>query len=336
MKLQNRIAAFTALGNLLRSLTEEEKQSLFRSAKSHNNWFTEDNLEHALNGVSHYLEEERLKKWLEPYHLPEENPAPKKVGVVMAGNIPMVGFHDFLSVLISGHKLHAKLSSQDPVLMPYLARELGEIAPEMKDYIHFEERLRNMDAMIATGSDNSSRYFEYYFSKIPHIIRRNRSSCAVLEGNESQEELEQLGRDITQYFGLGCRNVSKLYVPENYDFSPLLDSLHKFSQLTENHKFVNNYDYNKSIYLINGVPHLDTGFMLFKEDEALVSPVSVVYYQTYRNPQELQQQIKEKEEKIQCVVGHQTVAEIPFGKAQQPEPWDYADRVDTIVFLKSL
>lgn len=336
MKLTHRIAAFDALGKIIRTLSTEEIDRLSRNAASHNNWFTRENIQLALDGISSFLHQDKLKKWLSPYELQEEQPAPKKTGVVMAGNIPIVGFHDFLSVLISGHKLYAKLSSQDPVLIPFLANELCEIEPGFREKISFVERLTDMDAMIATGSDNSSRYFHYYFSKIPHIIRKNRSSCAILRGTESREELHELGLDISQYYGLGCRNVSKLYVPEAYDFTPLFEELESFRSLAEHNKFANNYDYNKSIYLVNGVPHLDTGFMLFKEDEALVSPISVIYYETYTSTKQLEARLLEQVDKLQCVVGEQPPAQVSFGKAQQPELWDYADGVDTIEFLKSL
>jgi hypothetical protein len=336
MKLINRIAAFDALGKIIRALSEEETDRLYRNAAAHNNWFTKESILLALEGISHYLQQEKLEQWLAPYDLPEEQAAPKMIGVVMAGNIPMVGFHDFLSVLISGHHLYAKLSSQDPVLIPYLANELCEIEPRFREKINFVERLTGMEAMIATGSDNSSRYFSYYFSKIPHIIRRNRSSCAILDGTESLEELSRLGRDISQYYGLGCRNVSKLYVPEGYNFTPLIEALEKFKSLREHNKFANNYDYNKSIYLVNGVPHLDTGFLLLKEDEGLVSPISVLFYEHYHNSLELEARLLEQYEKIQCVVGKQPPAQVSFGKAQQPDLWDYADGVDTIEFLKSL
>lgn len=336
MKLSNRIAVFAALGKIIQNRSEEESDSLYRRAAANNNWFTKENIQLALEGISRFLDEEKLRQWLTPYELPEESPSPKKVGVVMAGNIPLVGFHDFLSVLITGHELHAKLSSQDPVLIPYLANELIEIEPRFREKINFEDRLNNMDAMIATGSDNSSRYFNYYFSKVPHIIRKNRSSCAILDGSESPEELRQLAEDMTQYYGLGCRNVSKLYVPEGYNFTPLIEILETFSHLREHNKYSNNYDYNKSIYLVNRVPHLDTGFMLFKEDEALVSPISVVFYETYTNSEALNQRLAEQEEKLQCVVGQHAPAQVSFGKAQQPELWDYADGVDTIAFLKSL
>ena len=336
MTLTNRIAAFAALGKLIKNLSEDEKWKLSHQAAAHNSWFTEENVLLALEGICRYLDEEKLRQWLAPYNLPEENRDPKKVGVVMAGNIPMVGFHDFLSVLICGHHLYAKPSSQDPVLTPYLAKELSEIEPHFNHFIHFAPRLSGMDAMIATGSDNSSRYFEYYFSKIPHIIRRNRNSCAVLDGSESLEELQALGKDLTQYYGLGCRNVSKLFVPEGYDFTSLFEALAPYQKVIENHKFTNNYDYNKSIFLVNRVPHLDTGFMLFKEDEAMISPISVVYYETYERLEELEQRLEEQQEKIQCVVGHEPVGQLSFGRAQQPELWDYADGVDTIAFLQQL
>jgi hypothetical protein len=336
MTLKNRIAAFAALGQIIQKLSEEEINTLYRRASAHNNWFTLENIRLALQGIGNYLEEEKLEQWLSAYDLPEQNTDPKKVGIVMAGNIPMAGFHDFLSVLITGHALYAKPSSQDPVLIPYLANELLEIEPRFREKINFSDKLSGMEAMIATGSDNSSRYFNYYFSKIPHIIRKNRSSCAILDGTESSEALEELGRDITQYYGLGCRNVSKLYVPEGYEFRPLFESLQQYEYMRDHHKFANNYDYNKAIYLVNSVPHLDTGFMLFREENALVSPISVVYYETYRSSQALKERLQEQEEKLQCVVGGHPAAGVPFGKAQQPELWDYADGVNTIAFLDSL
>ncbi|WP_026135888.1 acyl-CoA reductase [Nafulsella turpanensis] len=335
MTLSNRIAALAALGQLVRNFSDEEKEQLYYKAAAHNSWFTRENVLLALDGISRYLDEEKLKQWLSRYDLPDENPAPKKVGVVMAGNIPLVGFHDFLSVLVTGHILYAKLSSQDPALLPFLANELCEIEPAFRKQINFADKLTGMDAMIATGSDNSSRYFEYYFSKLPHIIRKNRSSCAVLDGSESTDELFRLGLDITQYFGLGCRNVSKLFVPENYNFSPLLDALEPYNSLRNHHKYVNNYDYNKSIYLVNRVAHLDNGFLMLKEDQAFVSPISVVYYEHYSSKEELQEKLNSQAAKIQCVVGHED-GQINFGTAQEPELWDYADGVDTLEFLTQL
>lgn len=336
MKLSNRIAAFSALGSLIRSFSEEEIARLVRGASAKNNWFTKENVQLALEGIGQLLEKKKLEEWLAPYQLPEENKTIKKVGVVMPGFVPLDGFEDFLAVLMSGHELHAKSSPEDALLIPFLAQELFQIEPEFRKYVFFEERLRNMDAMIASPGDNTSRYFETYFKNIPHIIRKMRRSCAILDGSESTRELHLVGEDMTRYYGLGRRNVSKLFVPEGYEFTPLFEALEKFEYLRDHHKFVNNYDYNKSIYLINGNPHLDTGFLLFKEDEGMISPISVVFYETYSTQEELQRKIQEQEDKIQCVVGKTPPANVPFGEAQNPELWKKTEKEDLLAFLQTI
>ena len=335
MKLTHRIAALAALGQLVRSLSGEEKEKLYYKAAAHNSWFTKENVLLALEGISRNLREDALQQWVTHYHLPEENTSPKKIGVLMAGNVPLMGFNDFLSVLVSGHILYAKLNQQDPALLPFLANELCEIEPAFQPQIHFADKLKGMDAMITSGSDSSARYFEQYFSKLPHIIRKSRSSCAVLDGTESSEELQRLGLDITLYFGLGSRNVSKLFVPKGYHFSPLLDALEPYKGLKNHHRYVNNYDYNKSIYLVNRVPHLDNGFLMLKEDPALVSPISVVHYELYANKEDLQEKLNKQADRIQCIVGH-SEGQVDFGKAQEPELWDYPAGVDTMEFLAKL
>lgn len=336
MILSQRIKAFARLGKVISKISEDELDTLSRRAQSLNNWFTANNIKLSLTGIAHMLEEEKLKQWTSSYILEPEDP--KKVGVVMAGNIPMVGFHDFMAVLISGHMVHAKLSSQDPLLIPYLADRLVQIEPRFADYIEYPELLKDMDAVIATGSDNTARYFEYYFSKIPHIIRKNRSSVIVITGEESDEELSEMGKDIFSYFGLGCRNISKLFVPEGYNFSRLLDNLSSYEWVRDHHKYVNNYDYNKSILLVNKVEHYDNGFLLLRESEDMVSPISVLFYESYKDASFLHEKLKQQEEKIQCVVSADDGIEdrIQPGKAQQPELWDYADGVDTLAFLSSI
>ena len=257
----------------------------------------------------------------------------------MAGNIPAVGFHDALSVLISGHTLMAKLSSDDAVLIPELLDLLIEIEPAFKEYIEFAERLNQADAYIGTGSDNTARYFHYYFAKKPHIIRKNRNSVAVLTGNESEKDLFALGKDMLQYFGLGCRNVSHLFVPEGYDFTKFYESIQPSDSTYLNHyKYFNNYEYNKSVLLINRTLHYDNGYLMMTENEALVSPISVIYYQTYKQIDAVKEQLASQVEKVQCIVGQDIAIEnlIPFGKSQQPELSDYADAVDTMKFLEAL
>lgn len=341
MKLQERIDAFVKLGSRLHTIEAGDKNNLYRRAADHNAWFTAPHCEMALNGILKFLVKDNLERWVmgsrrksEPhsnhYELsPEE---PRKVGVVMAGNIPMVGFHDLLSVLISGHKLAAKLSTQDTILMRFVVEQLVEIEPRFGEYISFAERMNDAQAVIATGSDNTARYFEYYFRHIPHIIRKNRSSCAIIRGDETPEQLKILGKDVFNYFGLGCRNVSKLFVPEGYDFRQLLDVWEGYQDVSNHHKYVNNYDYNKSILLVNCKHFYDNGFVLITENQALVSPISVLYYESYSGTPDLDS------EKIQCVASSTGwyTGSVPFGKTQEPELWDYADGVDTLKFLQEV
>jgi hypothetical protein len=331
MNLSQRIEAFVKLGQKISNTSIEDKQELFSRVYNENNWFTEENIIKSMNGICSFLEKENLEKWLEKYDV--INHDSKKVGVIMAGNIPLVGFHDFLSILISGHSLMMKPSTQDNALMSFVVNTLIEIEPEFKSKIEIVERLNDADVFIGTGSDNSAKYFRYYFGKKPHIIRQNRSSIAVLSGDETTQAMEALGKDIFTYYGLGCRNVSKLLVPKGYDFIPLLDALKSYESVGDHHKYRNNYDYNKSIYLVNSEPHLDTGFLLVRESSDAVSPISVLYYQQYGTETELNEMLKVNQEKTQCIVGHNY---IPFGKAQMPELWDYADGVDTMEFLTKL
>lgn len=321
MKLSERVDALAALGNILHSIEPGDKNTLYLNAGNYNAWFTPSQCDLALKGILKFLVKGKLEAWVHGYSIPEN---PKKVGVVMAGNIPLVGFHDLLCVLISGHHLAAKLSSQDTVLMRYVVEQLVKIEPRFRDHITFVERLNDVDAVIATGSDNTARYFEYYFRNKPHIIRKNRSSIAVLQGSETDEQLVALGKDVFSYFGLGCRNVSKLIVPEGYDFSRILRLWEAYRDVSNHHKYVNNYDYNKSILLVNRTPFLDNGFVLITENSASVSPISVVYY---AHSADL------NSDKIQCIVSSDGV---PFGKSQEPELTDYADNVDTLKFLTGL
>ncbi len=335
MNIEERINAFVKLGDFIGQLTEEEINELHLQSVGHNNWFTRKSIVSALEGIEVYLTREALDKWVSKYQF--TNNSVKKVGVIMAGNIPMVGFHDLLSVLISGHHLHAKLSSQDPFLLKFLSEKIIEIEPRFKESIQFVERMNDVEALIATGSDNSARYFEYYFSKIPHVIRKNRSSCAVLTGKESAEEINKLGNDIFQYYGLGCRNVSKIYVPTNFDFILFLDALQGYAHVLDHHKYSNNYDYNKSIYLVNKVPHLDTGFLLLYESEQVVSPISVLYYEYYKDNNDLEQKLSQQSKKLQCIVSGGNIQQsVKIGDAQNPFLWDYADGVDTLAFLQEL
>ena len=335
--LQTRIAAFVSLGERIENLDEFQKEDLFRRAGNKNNWFTPASCERALQGLVAMLHAEKLQKWLSFYDLDRKVPV-QDVGVLMAGNIPAVGFHDLMTVLLAGHKASVKLSSADEVLMRWIIGQLLELEPAFAEHIELAEMLKNKDAYIATGSDNSARYFNYYFGKYPSIIRQNRTSIAILDGSESEEDLARLGEDVFTYFGLGCRNVSKIYLQEEAQLTRILDVFNSFSEKVSLHKFLNNYEYNKSIYLVNGEKHLDNGFLIFKESQELVSPIAVVYYELYASKEELTEKLKQQESKIQCVVSHTDLwpGAIPFGEAQSPEPWDYADGVDTLRFLESL
>jgi hypothetical protein len=336
MNLETRIQAFSQLGQRIKNFTPYELENLAHRARSANSWFDLPNVTAAFKGIANLLEEQYLREWLYVYDFPKITP--KKVGIVMAGNIPLVGFHDLLSVLISGHHALIKTSSDDPHLVKFVVDELLKIEPHFADYITFAELLKEAEAIIATGSDNTSRYFEYYFASRPHIIRKNRSSVAILTGFESPEELHQLGNDIFQYFGLGCRNISKLFVPEGYRFESFFEAIEDYKTILDHHRYQNNYDYNKSILLVNGVPHLDNGFLLLTENKQPVSPISVLHYETFNGLPDLYEKMKAAEEKTQCVVS--SAAWYPksfsFGQAQCPMVWDYADGVDTLAFLAKL
>lgn len=334
MKLEDRIYAFVKLGKRLNAIDEVRWNELVVSAKNENSWFTKESINSAFQGIQGYLDEANLRKWTAAYNLTGVNP--KTVGVVMAGNLPLVGFHDFLAILISGHSVLVKLSSKDRVLPLFIAEQLISIEPRFQNAIRFEDQLKDFDAVIATGGDNSARYFHHYFGKYPNIIRKNRTSCAVLRGNETDAEIEALGSDIFNYFGLGCRNVSKIFIPQNYEIISLLPKWEKFRDVIDHHKYHNNYDYQKSILLINGNHFFDNGFLLIEENTRLVSPISVLFYERYEDESDLALKLLESKDKIQCIVGRMTPASIPFGQAQSPMLWDYADQIDTLKFLENL
>jgi hypothetical protein len=336
MNHSERLAAFVALGQRLATITTDELTPLAARARNQNAWFDLPSVTAAVRGIAHLLAEELLRHWAGRY--PAEPTAGRQIGVVMAGNIPLVGFHDMLCVLLSGHTLLAKLSADDTVLMLWVMEELTSIEPRFAEFIKVLPRLNAADAFIATGSDNTARYFEFYFGKKPNLIRRNRTSVAVLTGQETELELALLGPDIFQYYGLGCRNVSKLYVPAGYSFTPLLDALQVCEGVLNHHKYQNNYDYNKSILLVNRVPHFDNGFLLLTPGAALVSPISVLHYEEYANEADLADKLTNAAARIQCVVsaGGRFAGSFPFGRAQMPGVADYADGVDTMEFLATL
>jgi len=356
MTINKRIEAFVLLGdflkqfgnngtrqnnNKLNDLFYDDFEELIKIIHQRNTWFTAENVRTAIEEISCMLEEKALRSWLAGYmtELSERN-KPKNIAVIMAGNIPMVGFHDMLCVLISGNKLTAKLSSSDNLLLPFISKVLIAIEPAFADNIQFtDKQLQNIEAVIATGSNNSAGHFEYYFSKYPNIIRKNRNAVAVLTGKETKEELALLGKDVFQYFGLGCRNVSKLFVPKGYKFDKFYESVYEHKDVVLNNKYANNYEYNRTIYLMNSLPSLlDNNFLLLKEDPAITSPIGVLFYEYYDTINEVNARLKQVKEQLQCVVSNSKEIKkaIPIGKAQSPSLADYADGVDTMKFLISL
>jgi len=330
--------AFSQLGNYLLS-ADDQLKAVINTERQHNAWFTAGNVENAVYAIGKLLNSADLTDWADRYNL-QENASPKKIGLILAGNIPLVGFHDVLCVLITGNHALIKASAQDARLIKFILQKLIAIEPAFADRLTFVERLTDFDAVIATGSNNTSRYFEYYFGKVPNIIRKNRNSLAVLTGNETKEQLHALGHDIFDYFGLGCRNVSKLLIPKGYDLTTFFEAIEPYHPIIDHHKYNNNYDYNKSIYLVNGDKHLDNGFLLVKEDTRWVSPLAVLYFEYYDSLADAEQLINGVSDQIQCVVSDLPL-QVPnqvvdFGMSQQPRLTDYADGIDTMDFLSNL
>lgn len=352
MNLELRINAFVKLGEFLSQFSNEiikkkdniEHNDLFfdgfnhqlKLAETHNGWFTKENIAFAISGWANALTQKNLNTWLSPYKI--KPLTPKSVAIIMAGNIPLVGFHDFLSVLISGHNVIVKQSSNDKQLLPFLAKYLEYIEPNFKNSIHFtDQKLDHFDAVIATGSDNTARYFEYYFKNKPSIIRNNRNSVAILNGNETPEDLKNLSEDIFRYYGLGCRNVSKLFVPKNYKFDAFFESIYHWNPIVNKAKYANNYDYNKAVYLMSEFDMLENGFFMIKEDESYASPIATLFYEYYDDSNELKNKLNHNKQQIQCIVSKGFIKnEIAFGATQKPQLWDYADNVDSIKFLLSI
>ena len=331
MNLQKRIELLQRLQKYLLA-NEEEWQHIKTKASFHNGWFTAEFTDLAIKNIcSNFLQKEKLDNWAFHYHL-DDNIGGKNIGIVMAGNIPLVGFHDFLCVFISGHKQTIKLSSKDDILLKHLIDKMVEWEPALKEYIEFAEMLKGCDAYIATGSNNSGRYFTQYFSKYPNIIRRNRTAVAILTGNETTEELDLLSDDVHQYFGLGCRNVTRLFVPAGYDFVPLLRAFDKYKYFEDHHKFKNNYDYQLSIALLNNIFYMTNGSALLLENAAIFAAISQLNYSFYEDEKTVLDLLKDNED-IQCICGS---FGIPFGTTQKPSLMEYADGVDTMQFLLTL
>jgi hypothetical protein len=352
MDIERRIEGFSKLGTFIRAFLEnkesdpakhKEQLDIFKQklklSEQKNAWFIPDFLLKALEGIAHLLDRESLKTWAENYPSGFGDGS-LKVAVVMAGNVPAVGFHDFLSVLMAGHSLQAKLSADDDVLIPALADVLINFEPGFRGRIGFtKEKIHDFNAVIATGSNNTSRYFNYYFGKYPHIIRKNRNAIAVLKGVEKPESYKRMADDIFMYFGLGCRNVSKIFIPEDFDISSIINHFEQYSWIADHSKYRNNYDYNKSLFLVNGDHHYDNGFLLLRESPDLASPVSVLNYERYTDKVKLSQELELIKDEVQCIVSEDQdlfPGSVPPGQAQYPAVWDYADGVDTMSFLLGL
>ena len=331
MNLEERINAFSRLGKFLKQNYNLEFTQKIKDAEVQNPWFTLGNQKQAINAWANHLTTENLKAWLIPYHL-KENKSSLQVLIIMAGNIPLVGFHDLLSVLITGNNVIVKMSVEDNIILPFIVKKLIVINPEFENRIQFVEDIKGkrINTVIATGSDNSSKYFNYYFKDVKKIIRKNRKSLAILDGTENQNDLNELAKDIFSYFGLGCRNISKLFLPKGYDLNKLFETFFSFEKIIESKKYANNYDYHKAIFLMGNHKITDNGFLLLKEDTSLQSPLAMLYYEFYSEMEEVDNFISDNKEKLQSVVSKKHIA---FGQSQNPNLWDYADGVDTIEFL---
>ena len=332
MNLQQRIEILEKLGKYILS-DHVDWVTVKENAALENNWFIPEFIELSTNNIAKtFLAKDSLQTLADTYEIPSVTAPIRNIGIVMAGNLPLVGFHDFLCTFISGHRQTIKASTRDQVLIKHLVDKLAAWNPETGNLVSFAEMLKGCDAYIATGSNNSSRYFEQYFGKYPHIIRRNRTSVAILDGNETASDLDQLADDVYQYFGLGCRNVTKIYVPMEYDFVPLLEAFKKYNYLSDHHKYHNNYDYQLAVLLINKRYYMTNGSIILHEDKQLFSPISQLNYEFYTDQKVLTESLQ-SDSNIQCITGK---GYIPFGSAQQPGITDYADGVDTLKFLRSL
>jgi hypothetical protein len=331
MNLAERITLMVKLGEYLTEDSDELK-TVKQKAFEQNKWFTEEFINFSFKQIStHYLNRGKLESWVQYYHI-DDNISPKKIGIVMAGNIPLVGFHDFLSVFITGHHQAIKLSEKDDVLLKHLIEKLAMWNPKVSNVVHIAALLKDCDAYIATGSNNSARYFHHYFGKYPSIIRSNKTSVAVLSGGETVDQLTNLSDDVFIYFGLGCRNVSKLFVPEDYDFTTLINAFAKYNYFSDITKYRNNYDYNLALFIMNNKFYMANGCIILSENESVFSPVSVLHYSFYKNKRNVFEELNQNEN-IQCIVGE---AHVPFGKSQEPGLFDYADGIDTMQFLLTL
>lgn len=347
MNINDRIDIISEIGEFLKNYLDKKYDNkkdsklidfeiVIKQAQLSNPWFTDENIKVNLTYWSEKLSKPSLNQWIDLYNFKDSKR--RNIAIIMAGNIPLVGFHDFLCVFLSGNNSIIKLSSNDKHILPFLTNLIISKNNKLSERVtYLDGMLKNYEAVIATGSDNTSRYFEYYFKNKQSIIRKNRNSIAILDGNETDDDLKSLSYDILTYFGLGCRNVSKLYVPKNYNFDSFFNSIFDYKDLINNHKYANNYDYNKAIYLMSEYKFLDNGFFMIKQGTEMYSPISTINYEYYHNTTLLEKSIKQKEDNIQCVVSNiQFKGKIDFGQTQNPPLNQYADNIDVIEFLLTI
>ena len=338
MTLNERIDTLVELGDYIRKM-EGRLEFVIRQAFVNNPWFIVENIKKSLTAIeSQYLNRSALEEWIKNYDIPTHS-NPQTVGLILAGNIPLVGFQDIINVFTAGHTSLIKLSDKDKYLIIHLIKVLTEINPACENYFKTTERLANFDAVIATGSNNTARYFESYFGKYPHIIRKNRNGVAIITGNETDEDFRALSEDIFTYFGLGCRNTAKIYVPKDYDFNHLLEILHEKKTIVNHNKYKNNFDYNMAFHILNRTPFYNNGCIILIESEVIPSRIAQLNYEFYDNLEDLSVELVEKTDQIQCITSKNNVKNLKtfsFGAAQKPSLMDYADGVDTMSFLIKL
>ena len=337
MTLKERINALVSLGKTI-DIDQNVWRFAIEEACAQNPWFTPASINLSLQGIKHFLHEDDLQRWAELYAIPSSNIS-KRCGLIMAGNIPCVGFHDLLCVFLTGNHAVIKLSSKDSVLPQFIVQTICAIDPRCNEYFNVVERLNDIDAIIATGSNNSSRYFEMYFAKYPHIIRKNRNGIAVLYGDERDEDIRALGLDIFAYFGLGCRNVSKIYIPENYNFDQLMAILHEFNDVVNHNKYKNNFDYNIALFMLNKAQYMNNGAFMLVKEKSLASRIASVNYEYFESIESLTRELTSLSEQIQCVVSTRELEGIKTirpGTSQSPTFIDYADGIDTMQFLQTI
>jgi hypothetical protein len=335
MNIEKKINSLNGLGKEIHQIISDQDEIIHQACRQ-NPWFVPEFVLKALDGISYMLDKEKLKQWISRYDL--HSNSKKNIGIIMAGNIPLVGFHDLISVLLSSHRAIVKLSQNDKVIMPFLVDILKSIDPELGDDIAFVDSIDKVDAVIATGSDNTARYFKYSYKDIPSVIRKNRTSWCILNGQEQVQDLTSLSDDIFSYFGLGCRNISKIYIPDNYDMENLIANFNNYNWIIKHTKYNNNYRYLLSKYSLENRSFINADYFTLLESQDIVSPIACLYYERYRDVKHLELILELNKSKIQCVVSREAwfAGSIPIGKAQLPEPWDYADNVDTLAFLTSL